>query len=317
MKKYYIQFSTDFHLLASLAAIDDLFETEIVLIGPKTKMAKLLAEKISANYIVADPKSPKINLSKMILSIFRAKLCKQSVIISPFVFPFYTFQFLLNEGRIVKNIIRTDEGVGSYASVGHYYSSLKVENPERSVGWCAIKALVKKISIRLTRVSGLCRESYIFKKDLTVDQGSILRLKRNVDLLGRLHGLTGSIIFVSQPGVSSAFNSPASYCQFVRQMAGSLGLGSVVIKRHPADEFDYLAQGFEVLEGFPLELYDVRNTKIIGFSSTALLMAKILGGCDHVYFMKMKGKDGPFYSGLSTMNKQLFDLYLTSLDGLT
>lgn len=313
MKKFYIQFSTDFHLLASLASIEDLSENRVVLVGPGTKMASLVAAKISAEHIVVDPRSPKLSFSEILPLVARSRVARDYVIISPFVFPLYVFLFLLKEGRVPGSIIRTDEGVGSYATTSHYYASLRVENPRRSAWHCAIKAFTKKTAMRMTKLLGVCREQYIFKKDLTVDQERVNRLSRNIDLLGRLDGLNGKIVYISQPGVSRTFGSPDKYAGFIRKMTEKAGRGEVLVKRHPADDFDYTEHGFEVVDGFPMELYHIENSAIIGFSSTALLMARIVGGCDHVYYMKTKGT-GPFYDGLSTMNKRLFDFYLKPLD---
>lgn len=313
MKKYYIQFSTDFHLLAALSSIEDVSKSAIVLIGPETKMAKLLAGKISAELIIANPRSPKFNLVHSLRLYFRARVCAETVVISPFVFPLYTYLFLIQQACIPTCIIRTDEGVGSYASVGHYYASLRVENPGRSIGYCGVKAFVKKFSMGLTRILGVCQERYIFRSDLTVDQGVLDRLTENISLLGRLEGLEGRAVYISQPGVWRGFDSLNDYSLFIKGIAKKVGAENVLIKKHPADEFDYSLYGFDVVEGFPLELYHVDNSVVIGFSSTALLMAKIIGGCDQVYFVKKEG-DGPFYNGLSPMNKRLFDFYLTPLD---
>lgn len=313
MKKYYIQFSTDFHLLAALASIEDLSRSDIVLVGPRTKMSSLLAEKISAEFVDADPRSPKVSLWRLLRLMFGAKVCRDGVIISPFVFPFYVFLRLLEEGVMVKSIVRTDEGVGSYASVGHYYASLKLENPGRTKIHCAVKAFVKKASVWMTRSLRICREKYMFKRDLSVDRGGVERLMGNIDLLGRLDGLNGKTLYVSQPGVSETFGTPEDYAGFLKGLGGRIGLGEIVVKRHPADKFDYASHGFDVVEGFPLELYHVEDSVVIGFSSTALLMAKIMGGCKRVYFLKMQGA-GPFYDGLSPMNKRLFDFYLEPLD---
>jgi len=315
MKIYYIQFSTDFHLLASLASIDDLWGSHVVLVGPHTNMAVLLVEKISAEYIIADPRGAPLKLRKLLLLLTRALRCRECVIVSPFVFPTYIFLRLLEEGRMVTSIIRTDEGVGSYASIGHYYNSLKLESAQERKLQCAMKALVKKTSVWLTRFLGICREKYIFNKDLSVDQGRVERLRKNIGLLGRREDLNGKMVYISQPGVSASFESTSKYVSFINKVAEKLGFGSAVIKRHPSDMFDYSTFGFEVVEGYPLELYQLKNSVVVGFSSTALLMAKILSDCSEVYYIKISGQ-GPFYDGLSPMNKRLFDRYLVPMPGV-
>lgn len=312
MKTYYIQFSTDFHLLASFASIESLPGSGVVLVGPKTSFALLVAEKISAELIVADPRSPELSFIKMFFLFARSKRCKDCVIVSPFVFPFYTFLRLLEKGRAVSEVVRTDEGVGSYASVGHYYASFIMERPERAKLSCAIKAVVKRLSVWVTKFLRICREEYIFKSDLTIDKERVERLRANIDQLGRLDGISGRVVYVSQPGIFKGFKSEVEYVQFLREVGRKFDSGEVVVKRHPSDMFDYTAHGFEVIEGFPLELYNLDGSIIIGFSSTALLMAKILSDCDKVYYIKMKGP-APFYSNLSPMNRRLFDFYLTPL----
>jgi hypothetical protein len=313
MKKYYIQFSTDFHLLASLASIDDLSDSHVILVGPHTRMAVLLAEKISAEFVVADPRCAPLKLRDILPLLTRSQRCTERVIVSPFVFPSYVFLRLLEEGWMVTNIIRTDEGVGSYASIGHYYNSLKLESVQKGKLHCATKAFVKKTSVWLTKFLRICREKYIFKKDLDVNQRRVERLRTNIELLGLRDELNGKMVYISQPGVSASFESTEKYVSFLKKLVEEVGLGNAVIKRHPSDRFDYTAFGFEVVEGYPLELYRLQNSVVVGFSSTALLMAKIVSGCSKVYYIKVKGA-GPFYDGLSPMNKRLFDRYLAPLD---
>lgn len=315
MKKYYIQFSTDFHLLASLASIDDLPDSRVILVGPSTSMAALLAEKISAEFVVADPRCAQLKLSKILPLLARSKRCRTCVIVSPFVFPSYVFLRLLGEEQLVTNIIRTDEGVGSYASIRHYYNSLKLENALKGKLHCATRAFVKKASVWLTKVLRICREQYIFNKDLSVDHRKVERLRKNIDLLGRRDGLNGKMVYVSQPGADASFKSTEEYAAFIRTVGEKVGLINIVVKRHPSDKFDYSAFGFEVVGGFPLELYYLNNSVVVGFSSTALLTAKIVSGCSKVYYIKVNGR-GPFYDALSAMNKRLFDYYLVPLDCL-
>lgn len=196
----------------------------------------------------------------------------------------------------------------------HYYASFKMERPGREVS-SAIKAVVKRVSVLVTKFLGICREEYIFNSDLTFDKDRVGRLRDGIDRLGRLEGIDGKVVYVSQPGASKGFESQDDYVQFLRFLGEKLGSGKLVVKRHPSDFFDYARYGFEVLEGFPLELYHTEKSVVIGFSSTALLMAKILGRCEKVYYIKKKGA-GPFYDNLSPVNKQLFDLYLTPFEGL-
>lgn len=313
MKRYYIQFSTDFHLLSSLSAIENLALSSFVFLGPKTKMSVLLSGKIKADLIVVDPKCPRVSFRDFLTLVVRARHCKDHIIVSPFVFPLFTFLYLLKEGVFVRNIVRTDEGVGSYASIRHYYASLKVENPTRTNFYCAKKALVKKTAVWVTKYLGVCREEYLFNKDLSVNEEGLSRLRENVGIVGRLSGLEDRIIYISQPGVDRGFLSAHEYVSFIRGLGSVSKVGDVVVKKHPADSFDYASYGIEVVEGYPLELYNIKNSVVIGFSSTALLMARIVSGCSNVYFLKTKGV-GPFYDGLSSFNKRLFDFYLQSLD---
>ncbi len=313
MKKYYIQFSTDFHLLASLASIGDLSNSKVVLVGPKTNTATLVAEKLSAELLVADPRGAKLNPSKVLSLLTRAKWCKNCVIISPFVFPSYVFVRLLEKGQLVTSIIRTDEGVGSYASIRHYYNSIKFESAQKWRLHCAAKALVKKTSVWLTGSLGICREQYMFNPDLSVDSLTIERFRRAIELLGFRGGLNGKMVYISQPGADTNFESAKLYSVFIRRLGERVGLHDIVVKRHPADSFNYSEFGFEVVEGYPLELYTLQDSVVVGFSSTALLMAKLVSHCGKVYYINAGGA-GPAYHGLSSMNKRLFKFYLQSLD---
>lgn len=314
MKKIFIQFSTDFHLLAALASVEDLYENKIVLIGPETKMASLVGAKISSEHIVVDPRNPKLSLGEIIRLLIKSRVTRDYTIISPFVFPLYTFLLLLKKGRVPGNIIRTDEGVGSYATtISHYYAALRMEAPKSSAWQCAIKALIKKPATSMTKLLGVCREQYIFKKDLTIDNERLNRLRMAIEQIGRLEGLNGKVVYISQPHIDRTFESPDKYADFIRKMAKKAGKGEVLVKRHPRDNFNYTEYGFEVVEGFPMELYHIENSIIFGFFSTALLMARIVGGCDHVYYMKTE-LTGPSYDGLSTMAKRLFDFYLKPLE---
>jgi|GEM_PF-6160740 len=313
MNKYYIQFATDFHLLAALAAIDDVMKSAVVFVGPQTSMSLLLAEKISAELVIADPRKPRITLGEILALTLRSRHCKRCIIISPFVFPFYTFKHLLEAGCCATKIVRTDEGVGSYASVGHFYTSLKLANPAKSSFHCAAIAVAKKTAIWATKLCRICNENYIFREDLSVRQDGVARLRRNISLVGRLDGLNDKAVYVSQPGVLGSFDSPEEYVAFIRRVGKSVGRGNVIVKKHPSDGFDYSKHGLAVVEGYPLELYRLEDSVVFGFSSTALLIAKITNSCEFVYYIKMPGV-GPFYSALSPMNKRLFDRYLEPLN---
>lgn len=313
MHTYYIQYTTDFHLIAALGAVGDLSAGNIYLIGPRTKVVDrvLGMEGVNLEFHQTDPRSPSISWKRVIKLLKCSRSNDESTIVSPFVFPFYTFLMLLEKGERVGRIIRTDEGVGSYASMRHYYVSLRFERPNSTRLYCAALAFLKKSAAWSVSFLRVCTESYIFNPDLSINKDKTQAIQAVVERLGRAKGLNGRVIYVSQPGISQCFNSAQGYADFLRLTGNALG-EMPVVKRHPADNFDYSMHGFEVVEGLPLETYQINTATVFGFSSTALLMAKIIGGCEQVYYIN-SGAAAAYYMGLSDFNKRLFKFNLTAL----
>ena len=314
VKIYYIQYTTDFHLLAALGAIGDLENVKLFLVGPATKVVeRLLLSELSIEFVHADPRGNHVSFSRLLSLLLRSRCRRDITIVSPFVFPFYTFLALLGEGVFVRNILRTDEGVGSYASFSHYYASLKFERPDKPRLSNFSLAVAKKVAVKLTKWLGFCKECYFFSGNGGVDAERINSIQGVLGRLGKLDGLNGRVIYVSQPRVHNFFCGPQAYADFLLAV-GRRFPGPLVVKRHPADSFNYEEHGFEVVEGYPLELYEIDKASVFGFSSTALLMAKLLGGCSAVYYIS-EGGGSEFYLGLSVFNKCLFQRYLLSIEG--
>jgi DNA-directed RNA polymerase subunit H (RpoH/RPB5) len=316
MNFYYIQFTTDFHLLTALAYVDDISSSNITLVGPKTKMVSMLSSKLVVEHYHVDPRSPKISYQEVLRNFINAKSSKEHIIISPFAFPLFSYLYLLKKGVKVRKIVRTDEGVGTYASIRHYYNAYRLEVADSSILQCFLRSVLKKLTMNLTVLFGLCETRYIFDKSLTINRQQIDNINRNIQIIGKLDELEGEVVYVSQPNVEKNFASLEDYGAFIREVGRSFGSDNVVVKKHPSDNFDYILNGFRVLEGLPLEIYNVKDSNIFGFSSTALLTAKIIGGCTQVYYLKLSG--GVLtYDCLSDFNNQLFKLYLTPLDYLS
>jgi len=293
-----------------MAVIDDLSSSKITLIGPKTEMVSLLCSKFSVEHYAVDTRAPRINYQAVLGSYIKAKSSSDHIIISPFVFPVFTFVYLLKKGIIAKKIIRTDEGVGTYASISHYYNAYKLEAPDASLLHCFLNAALKKLAMQLTVLSGLCETQYIFNKHLIINQEHKNKIIRNIEAIGKLDDLEGEVIYVSQPNVEKNFSTFGEYALFIQKIGRSFCSDRVVVKKHPSDNFDYISYGFRVEEGLPLEVYNVESSIIFGFSSTALLTAKVIGGCPQVYYLKIS--DGILtYDSLSDFNQRLFEHYLT------
>lgn len=311
MLSYYIQYTTDFHLLAALGVIEELETVKIFLIGPRTKVVEILLKgNIDIEFSPSDPKNANVSFFKMLTLILQARENREITIVSPFVFPFYTFLNLLNRRILVKRVVRTDEGVGSYASIKHYYTAIRLEQPDRSKLYSFLLATCKKLAVWGTRYLGVCKELYVFSSDGSVKTPRINAIKSTLEKVGRFEDLKGRVVYVSQPGVHKYFNSAKDYVRFLSETGLKLG-GMPIVKKHPADDFDYAKYDLEVMEGYPLELYSIDDATIFGFSSTALLMAKLIGGCEKVYYIP-GGVASIYFSGLSAFNKRLFDRYLTA-----
>lgn len=307
----YIQYYTDFHLLAALSAIE-IKAQKVVLVGPKTRMSGFVLDKLKAEHLVADPRRPKIGFLKLVFRLICAEKDNSCIVISPFVFPLYLYSLTLRKGYYPGEFVRTDEGVGSYATVDHMFQSMRRAYPDGSRVITYFQATYKVFITSLTRWAKLCREQYIFKIDGSFDEAAVDRFRENINLLGREDYLNDKLVYISQPHTEAAFSCPADYIRFVKSISTHFDDKPMIVKRHPADAFDYSAYGFEVLEELPLEMYSLRGSVIVGYSSTALLTSKIVGGADKVYYLQGAEIDKS-YNGLSDFNKFLFRKYLEPL----
>ncbi|SNR90720.1 polysialyltransferase family glycosyltransferase [Pseudomonas segetis] len=313
MVKYIIQFSTDFHLMVALAAIPDASNNKILMLGPRTSLAIKVASYLQSEFFDIDAREPKVTIFEAFKLLVNQNKYGEVVIVSPFVYPFFAAMAAKKNGDTVKSIVRTDEGIGSYASVTHYYTALRLEG-QLSVLGALKRALAKKSAMWVTKSFRICKEMYLFKSDLTIDQTISERLRFILENLGLSKQLDNCVVYVSQPYVVSSFESGQCYADFIKLIAGHCGEGlRFIIKKHPRDDFDYESYGFDVACGMPLETYSLNNSVVFGFSSTALLMAKFFSNCRDAYFIKMDGF-GPFYNNMSAMNRNLFDNYLKCID---
>lgn len=309
--KIYIQYSTDFHILAALSAFEYRSEMLVVLVGPKSALVDLLVDRFSFRHDCVEPQGFRVSILKIAFSFWFSKRNYEVAIFSPFVFPFYVFGSEFAGEGWPGLLCRTDEGIGSYASVMHYYSAVRREEPLRTRFYCFFKAFVKKAAVVVTRFLGVCEERYLFNCSLDLNSRAVSRFVFNLDKIGRLSSLVGKVVYVSQPGVEGAFSSDREYVDFINGLSVRFGLVDVVVKRHPADSFDYFAYGMDVVDGYPLEIFRLDGSIVVGFSSTALLMAKVLGG-GKVYYVR-NNKEKPFYGELSFIVRRLFDKYLESI----
>lgn len=313
MVKYIIQFSTDFHLMVALATIPDALSNKILMLGPRTSLAVKIASSLQSEFIDIDVREPKVSIFEACKLLLNQDKRGQVVIVSPFVYPFFAAMAAKKNGDTIKSIVRTDEGIGSYASVAHYYTALRLEG-QLSVLGALKRALTKKGAMWLTKSFRICKEMYLFKADLTIDQAISERLRLVLQNVGLSKQLDNCVLYVSQPYVVSSFESGQSYVDFIKLIASRCDESlRLIIKKHPRDNFDYESYGFNVECGMPLETYSLNNAVIFGFSSTALLMAKFFSNCRGVYFIKLDGF-GPFYNRMSAMNRDLFDHHLKCIE---
>lgn len=313
MAKYIIQFSTDFHLMVALASIPDVLNDKILMLGPRSSLAVRICTLLKSEFVDLDVREPKVSIVQAYKLLTNQDRRGQVVIVSPFVYPFVAAQVAIKSGDTVRSIVRTDEGIGSYASVSHYYTALRLEGGLSILG--ALKrALTKKSAMWLTKSFGICKESYLFNADLTIDQTISTQFKLVLQNVGLSPKLDNCVVYVSQPYVVDSFESGECYADFIKSIANRCDESlRFIVKKHPSDSFDYGFYGFDVECGMPLETYSLNYSVVFGFTSTALLMAKFFSNCRDVYFVKID-KFGPFYNRLSAMNKKLFDTYIKCIE---
>lgn len=312
MYTYYIQYTTDFHLLAALAAIDDLFDVKIILIGPETSLIPLLNKQLDFIHYKANPRNPNVNLIRLISRYIFSRKQESVVLVTPFIYPFFTINLLLDHKIRPYKIIRTDEGVGTYASVFHFYNAYKNELKGSSKWKCLIKAFLKKCTLTLTNLLRVCENRYIFDSELKYDLDHVNKIIRNINLMRKVGRFDGQLIFVTQPGLEQNFSTPSSYAEFIYELGKMLNCDFVYVKKHPVDKFDYRSYGLSMMDNLPLELFEITNSTVVGFSSTALLTAKLFCSPKEVYFMDLK--EGCLtIDMLSKFNQSLFKHYLQPL----
>lgn len=303
VEKYCIQYHTDFHLLSALASIDDFENREIFLLGPKTKIALLIVERFNFGYFFCDTRGFKGNLLK-IFTIASFKRNEAIEIVSPFVFPFFSLNYFFEKNIFPKKILRTDEGIGSYADIRHYYKSYFLEG--RGKISSLVNAILKSLLLKITKLSGICREDYFFDKNGLMNLGKINNFKTIVKKLVCCE-FENCVFFVSQPDVNKFFKDDILYVKFLKDVRKiNFPNYKLIIQKHPRDSFDYEKYGFSVESGIPFELYSLKNCKIFGICSTALIMAKIIDPSREVFYIK-SGIFGILFDGISFFCKKIFE----------
>jgi hypothetical protein len=222
----------------------------------------------------------------------------------------YLFKKGIRPGRIV----RTDEGVGSYASIKHYYNAFRLEQPQFSVLNCLTQAAKKKLAATLTVALGIVDENYLFDKEGRVNQDRVVKIREIIDYVGKKEDLKDyDGVILTQPNLEENFDSPNDYVVLLNKVKRQLKIDNLIIKKHPRDKFDYGSFGFDVLEGFPIEMYDLKKSKVIGFTSTGLLTARLVSGSKASYYLT--GLSGNLtFNKISKFNQNLFKKYLDPLD---
>src|SRR5690606_22549092 len=143
LREIYIQYFTDFHLLAALSAFD-LGGASITLIGPESAVSISIVKILRASHLKIDPRRPACDIQKLLRELVHARYDRSCTVVSPFVYPTYTISMLLKHGRYPSTIIRTDEGVGSYASFRHLFKCMSLEDPSLSTRYRLSRALLQR-----------------------------------------------------------------------------------------------------------------------------------------------------------------------------
>lgn len=306
MERNVIQYHTEFHLLMAASSLKDINELKFTtIIGPKNDLSDKLIS-LGATHVEkdcrSDPKKafPPIIPRKTGITVYTS-----------FLIPFTAINYLNSIGIKPGKIVRTDEGLGSFSSLSHVYSSaLLSSNNEFSRIGAAAYAIAHTMLDSLTKITPAFRTDFIFLPDRSINER---KQKMAAEILRKTQDRTidGHSIFISQPMLFKNFKSAAEYISFITETSKKISpQKQLIVKRHRDDNFNYEKHGLRTLDGKSLEQYSLENSTVFGVGSTALITAKVLCNCKEVYFSPLTIG----YSGLSKACKEIFERYLTPVN---
>jgi hypothetical protein len=305
--KYYIQYSTDYHLLIALSQALEKY-SNVTIIGPKTPMSLIVSNWSGITHLLAAPEGCYSYHLIAKLIYCKGRKNKNIAIYSPYLIPFYTLNYLIGHNDLCSiNIYRTDEGVGSNANLMHYYKGIRYSG--KSQIYSILHAIYKTFFRFFVNFFGISVDSLLIDSSGCVDQIICQQVKGFLDNIGRKEDFNSKLVVCTQPGIEDEYGGGEGYARFLSYISKSINNKKMVIKKHPKDNFDYKLFGFDECLGEALELYELTNSVLIGWSSTSLLTASIFSNCESIYYI-----DSKLFRVLSPVNKHLFKTQLQEFD---